>query len=204
MNPTSTTFAGLTTAGQSFSDPAGGATITLESISATGAVINVQVPNGTGGPTCIDGTTLSGTGGTCDGGVAVIPPFDAGESEPDAAGAKPDAGAKDAGVASAQSDSGMASDAGERDATVALRPDAGGSSGSTGASGSSTPERDAALVAIDASGSSPQESPVGTGEHSSGCSCESVGASPTGASGAWASLGALGLVAVRTKRRRAG
>src|ERR1700679_1865149 len=51
MTPSGTTFTGLTTAGQSFTDPAGGATITLTSISATGATITVSNPSGTGSPT---------------------------------------------------------------------------------------------------------------------------------------------------------
>ena len=39
MTPGSTAYTGLTAAGQSYVDPAGGATITLESISATSAVV---------------------------------------------------------------------------------------------------------------------------------------------------------------------
>ena len=203
MNPTSTTFAGLTTAGQSFSDPAGGATITLESISATSAVINVEVPNGTGGPTCIDGTTLSGTGGTCDGGVAVIPPFDAGALEPDAGGARSDAGAKDAGGTMGKTDSGGPGGAGERDASLSEPSDAGVPSGSSGADdGPSGSEEDGGLAAVDAARSASKETSSGNGNESSGCACESVGASPAAASGAWAGLGVLGLVALRTKRRR--
>ena len=61
--PSGTPFTGLTAAGQSFSDPAGGATITLQSISATGASVTVTYPDGgTGSPTCIDGTTLTAPG----------------------------------------------------------------------------------------------------------------------------------------------
>ncbi len=65
MNPSANAFAGLTTAGQSFVDPAGGPTITLTSISATGATVTVSYPNGgTGSPTCIDGTALTAPGPT--------------------------------------------------------------------------------------------------------------------------------------------
>jgi MYXO-CTERM domain-containing protein len=200
MNPTSTTFAGLTTAGQTFSDPAGGATITLESISATSAVINVEVPNGTGGPTCIDGTTLSGTGGTCDGGVAVIPPFDAGEVELDAGGARGDAGSKDAGGATGKTDSGETRGS---DASVSTGSEGGGTSGSSNeGGGSAVAEEDGGSAGADASRSMALENPAGTGDKSSGCACESVGASPAAPSGAWASLGVLGLMALRTKRRR--
>ncbi len=62
--PSGTPFTGLTAAGQSFVDPAGGATITLMSISATGATINVSYPTGTGSPTCIDGSTFTAPGPT--------------------------------------------------------------------------------------------------------------------------------------------
>jgi len=64
MTPASTSFTGLTTAGQSFKDPAGGPTITLQAISATGATIVVDNPMGTGTPTCMDGSALSGAGPT--------------------------------------------------------------------------------------------------------------------------------------------
>jgi MYXO-CTERM domain-containing protein len=70
MSPSASSFAGLTTAGQSFTDPnSGGATITLNSISATGASVSVTYPGGgTATPTCIDGTTLSAPGPTsCSG-----------------------------------------------------------------------------------------------------------------------------------------
>ncbi len=51
MNPSTNAFAGLTTVGQSFVDPAGGPTITLTAISATGATVTVSYPNGgTGSP----------------------------------------------------------------------------------------------------------------------------------------------------------
>jgi hypothetical protein len=61
--PSGAAFTGLTAAGQSFTDPAGGATITLQSISATGASVTVTYPDGgTGSPTCIDGTTLTAPG----------------------------------------------------------------------------------------------------------------------------------------------
>ncbi|HVV49519.1 MAG TPA: hypothetical protein VHO06_07665, partial [Polyangia bacterium] len=66
MNPSASAFAGLTTVGQSFTDPnAGGATITLTAISATGATVTVSYPNGgSGSPTCIDGSTLAAPGPT--------------------------------------------------------------------------------------------------------------------------------------------
>jgi MYXO-CTERM domain-containing protein len=52
-------------AGQSFTDPAGGLTITTQSLSATGATINVTYASGSGSgaaPTCIDSTTFAPPG----------------------------------------------------------------------------------------------------------------------------------------------
>ena len=70
--PSGTPFTGLTAAGQSFTDSAGGATITLQSISATGASVTVTYPDGgTGSPTCIDGTALTAPGpASCAGSAA--------------------------------------------------------------------------------------------------------------------------------------
>ncbi len=70
MSPSGTAYTGLTAAGQSFVDPAGGPTIKLESISATGASVSVTYPNGgSGSPTCIDGTPLTAPGpSSCAGG----------------------------------------------------------------------------------------------------------------------------------------
>jgi MYXO-CTERM domain-containing protein len=70
--PTGTAFTGLTAVGQTFADPAGGPTITLTAISASGATISVTNPKGTGSPTCIDGTALAGSGPAVCGGASGI------------------------------------------------------------------------------------------------------------------------------------
>jgi hypothetical protein len=49
-------------AGASFTDPAGGVTITATSVSAAQASIEIDVAGGTGEPTCLDGTTLVSPG----------------------------------------------------------------------------------------------------------------------------------------------
>ena len=48
--------------GKTFSDPAGGLTITVQSVSATQATIAVVVPGGTAAPTCIDDTPFTAPG----------------------------------------------------------------------------------------------------------------------------------------------
>jgi MYXO-CTERM domain-containing protein len=67
-NTTSLTDAALA-AGQTFNDPAGGLSITNVSADATHAQIQVTVANGTGDPTCLDGTTLMAPGPTSCGGA---------------------------------------------------------------------------------------------------------------------------------------
>ncbi len=70
MNPADTTLNGLG-AGQSFTDPAGGVTFTVQAISAASATVNVEIAGGTGAPTCLDGTTLTPPGpADCGGGGA--------------------------------------------------------------------------------------------------------------------------------------
>ena len=48
--------------GATFTDPAGGVSITVQAVSATDATIKVDVANGTGAPTCLDGTTFATPG----------------------------------------------------------------------------------------------------------------------------------------------
>jgi hypothetical protein len=61
MNPQTSAFDPLSQ-GQTYTDPGGAITITLVSVSASGATVQVTVPGGTGASTCIDGTTLTGSG----------------------------------------------------------------------------------------------------------------------------------------------
>jgi hypothetical protein len=58
-------------AGGTFSDPAGGLTVTVMSMDATKAVINVAYTAGTGGATCVDGSAFTAPGDeTCAGTVS--------------------------------------------------------------------------------------------------------------------------------------
>jgi hypothetical protein len=66
MNPGTTGSQGINDAGlavgQTFTDPAGGLSITAQAISETGATIAVSYTNGSGAPTCIDGSTFAPPG----------------------------------------------------------------------------------------------------------------------------------------------
>jgi hypothetical protein len=208
MNPASTTFTGLSTVGQSFADPAGGATITLQSISATGAVIGVTVPNGSGNPTCIDGTTLVGTGGACDGGAVVIPPFDAGTIIPppvvdsgatdattvDATTASRDSGASDGGVSDSSTSTGSSSGS-----TTTGSSGSSGSGGGPPGAGSSGGTTGATSDGAASSGFSPDA------EQRPGCGCETVGGTRAqNRHGGWIALGVVFFGGWGTRRRREG
>jgi hypothetical protein len=76
-------------AGETFSDPAGGVSFTVNTMDADKATITVDIPSGTGDPTCLDGTTLAGPGApTCGGGGV----FDAGLGGTGGAGGSSGAG----------------------------------------------------------------------------------------------------------------
>jgi hypothetical protein len=199
MTPGSTPFTGLTAAGQSFTDPAGGPTITLQSISATGAIVGVTVPSGTGGPTCIDGTMLTGSGGACDGGAVVIPPFDAGPMAD--AGHSADASVSDAAA--------VAADAGTKvdGATSGGGP---GYSEGGGGGGGAIVLADGATVSTTGASQGGGDSSAGAGAApmwggptaNSGCGCVAAGASPEENRGPLAAIGALGLIGWVSQRRR--
>src|SRR5579863_7339776 len=150
MNPSANAFAGLTTAGQSFVDPAGGPTITLMSISATGATVAVSYPNGgTGSPTCIDGTALTapgptsctgsttGTGGTTGAaGASGTGGTTATGGTTGAAGAKGTGGTTTTGAAGAKGTGGSTTVTGTGGSTTTGSAGASGKGGSTGTGGS--------------------------------------------------------------------
>ena len=231
MNPSSNAFAGLTTAGQSFVDPAGGPTITLTSISATGATVTVSYPNGgSGSPTCIDGTALTapgptscsastGTGGTTGTGGS---PATGGTTG--AAGAKGTGGST--GAAGAKGTGGSTGAAGARGTGGTTitgtggSPTTGGAGGSgkggttgtggsptvTGTGGSPITTGTGGLTGTGTGGSgtapgSGGSSPDESGTVTGGCSCSFDSSHPAG-SGSGLWL-ALGLVGlVRVRRAR--
>ena len=72
MTPSSSGFGDAALAvGSTFTDPAGGVSISVQALSATQATINVDIAAGTGAPTCLDGSTFAvpGPGPESCGGV---------------------------------------------------------------------------------------------------------------------------------------
>jgi MYXO-CTERM domain-containing protein len=106
--------------GETFTDPAGGLSITLQSMDAEKAVIKVEIDNGSGDPTCLDGTTLDPptgpikcVGGGDAGAPAVEAGVDSGRADapheaapPEAAPSAPEAGNVEIPVDSSTSPSG--------------------------------------------------------------------------------------------------
>jgi len=208
MNPSANAFAGLTTAGQSFVDPAGGPTITLTSISATGASVTVSYPNGgTGSPTCIDGTALTAPGPTsCTGSTAGTGGTTGTGGTPATGGTTGAAGAKGTGgttgTGGAKGTGGTTGTGGSPTVTGTGGSPTGtggttsaGTGGIPGTGGSGT-------VSSGAGGTSPDETPATL---TGGCSCSFDAAHPAGsAPGLWLALGGLvGLVRARRPRKRA-
>jgi hypothetical protein len=193
MNPgaSTTTFAGLQV-GVPFSDPSGSPTITLQSVSATGAVVDVTVQNGTGGPTCIDGTTFTGPGSACDGGAVVIPPSEAGA--PEAGGAAAEAGAPDAGARAPDA-------AGMMTGAVDAGPGAASEAGANGGPASVADASGGLQMPGSASDADNGFGVWGAAPQSSGCACESVGALQRHPGDAWGGLGALALLGWRSRGR---
>ena len=193
--PSGTAFTGLTAAGQSFTDPAGGPTITLMSISATGAVVQVtNAGNANPTATCLDGTTPPTSGGamgstTCgpvtssDGGIVGTGGAPGTGGATGMGGRRMDGGVGMGGMTGAGT-GGMTTGAG------GTTTGAGGSSGGMGGSGSPTGSG-GSTTGVGGKGSG-----EGPGGVTGGCGC-SV---PASDAPAWASI--FGVVAISLLRRR--
>jgi hypothetical protein len=220
MEPSTEAFDGMTV-GQTFTDPAGGVSFTVQAMDNDRATIAVNIANGSGSPTCMDNTTFvapgpstcgsAGTGGMGGmggaGGAGGMPGAGAGGMA--GAGAGGMAGGLIGGAAGAGGDSGGAGLGGVPGAGSGGVPVAGGAgagiSGSAGAGVSGTGGSSAGVagapVVAGAGGSGPVSDPVTPGgfvDDTGGCGCRT--ARPVrGASALWTfALAALGLL----RRRR--
>jgi MYXO-CTERM domain-containing protein len=212
MSPSGTTFTGLTMAGQSFVDPAGGPTITLQSISATGATVSVTYPNGngSGAATCIDGSTPTAPGPTTCGAAAP------------GTGGTPAATGGTSGAAGAPGTGGMRATGGAGGG-AAGRPGTGGGSGAggkTGTGGTGTLTGSGGITASGTGGKTGTGGQTGTGGNLGatagtdgsgpaaepdgtvvgGCACTTGTGAPATGSAAWLAL-AVGLTLLRPRRR---
>jgi hypothetical protein len=222
MTPATTGRSGFADAalglGKSFSDPAGGLTITVQAVSAAQATIVVDMPGGTVAPTCTDNSAFTAPGPgseSCAGAITGA----AGTGAAGAAGTGT-GGAGGTGVAGATGTTGTAGISGTG---AGGRGGAGGSGGGsapqtgtagalgTGTAGSSGPVTGAAgdVGAMGGAGGSQPTGAAGMTATSHetggdvighGCGCETGGA-PTGALGVF--VGGLVLCGARRRRRAA-
>jgi hypothetical protein len=217
MNPPTSTFEGLV-AGGSYTDPAGGMKFTVTAIDAKSATVQVEIPNGTGAPTCMDGMPLptpnpgpescqaapfrpegGGVIGPADGGALPMPRPDGGPSD---ATVPPSNPGNDGGLVPVNYDAG---------GTQGFRDAGAPSSGTGGTTGGGTPGSSSGTGGT-SSGSAGGSSGGGSGgsvgtaaalpsKVSGGCS---YGSEPGSGSGATplASTTALLLLGLVLRRRR--
>ena len=191
MNPATTAWDPMTV-GQTFTDPAGGVSFTLNSADTNSASVTVTITGGTGDNTCVDDTTLVGSGpATCGSG----PDGGSGGGSDAGAGARPapavrGRGGSGSGGRDMGSATGTGGATGVGGATGAAGATGAGAGGSASGVGGSTPG------AGGASGEGLTNNVTG------GCSCD-LGAPADGA----ASLSHIGLLLsggalLITRRRR--
>ena len=211
--PTTTGRSGFADAalgvGKSFSDPAGGMTITVQAVSATQATINVQMP-GTAAPTCIDGTAFTGPGPGPESCNATITGAGGGTGSAGASGTGAGAaGASGGGTAGSSGGAaghgaagGMTGGAGQQVSTTGAAGVPGsagaGAAGAGGEVGSTTGTGGGAVTTPSGAGGAEPPRQHGGEIVGHGCGCATT--TPTGASGAL--VGVALLVASRRRRRQ--
>jgi hypothetical protein len=201
------------TAGKSFSDPAGGLTITVNSMDSEKAVIQIDYPGGPGGdPTCLGGTTLTAPGPTtCAGAItpdggAITPP-DSGPIGTTTTGGTGGTGGR--GGAGGTSGTGGPPDSGQAGSTSAGTGGAGGTGGDTTGATSTTGATTGPSTGVTAGTTGPSTVTTGGGaaQHArpsdlqGGCSCK-LGTAPQNGGRAPSALLALGLAGLAVSRRR--
>ncbi len=199
MNPATAAFDPMTV-GQTFTDPAGGVSFTLNSVSATSASVTVTIPDGTAPNLCVDGSSLVGAGPDSCGAATTGP--DGGVSGTGGAtgsggatgtGGSLGTGGRGAGGSTGTGGSGIggatgAGTGGRTGTGGGAAGSAGGDNGSGGATGAGA-------------GGSPGAGAAST--VTGGCACD-LGA-PAGGGLSMSHLGlglALGLALMRGRRRR--
>jgi len=123
------------TAGKSFADPAGGLTITVDSVDATHAVVDVAYTTEMGSPVCLDGSNTPFTPpGPTD---CTTPPTPGDAAPPPAPDARADTGGSGAGGSGIDAAGGTAGAAGSggKAGTSGAAGSSGGGSGGTGTGG---------------------------------------------------------------------
>ncbi|MGC4095378.1 MAG: MYXO-CTERM sorting domain-containing protein [Polyangiaceae bacterium] len=179
MNTSTTNaFDGMTN-GQTFTDPAGGVSFTVKELDANHATIDVQIANGTGSPTCMDGTTFappgpascgtSSSGGSSSGGAS-------------SSGGSSSGGSSTGGVSAGGSSAGGRIGAGGNAGASSGGRAAGGNAGANGAGGSSAGSSSGGNAGASSNGGASSGGANNAGSASGGANAQG-GAAMGGASG---------------------
>jgi hypothetical protein len=134
MNPSTNGIDGMT-AGMTYQEPGGGVTIKVDSLDTMKATVTVTLPNSSGATTCVDMTTLTGSGpATCDatGGGGMASTGGAGGAGAGTGGVTASGGSSAGGKAGA---GGAAGQAGSSGGSSAGGTQQGGAAGATSSGG---------------------------------------------------------------------
>jgi len=195
MTPSTTGSSGMNDAGlavgQSFSDPAGGLTITNMAMSNSGATIQVTYTAGSGDPTCIDGTPFTPPGPGVETCTASAPTGAGGTGGTTGAGGRGGAGG------STSSRGGTTGTGGTMVSGTGGTTGGGNTAGTTGQGGTTSPVGTGGTTGDTGSGGA---APMDRGV-AGGCGCDTAGSS-AGSFAATLLVLAAGLLVARRPRER--
>jgi len=216
MTPSTTGSSGLNDAGlavgQSFTDPAGGLTITNMAMSNSGATIQVTYTAGSGDPTCMDGTPFTPPGPDVSS-CTTSAPTGAGGTTGGTAGTTGTGGRGGAGGsvgAGGRGGAGGSTGAGGRGGTTGAAGSIGpgqagttgtagtGDAGTTGQGGTASPVGTGGSAAGGTTGQDPGDRGV-----SGGCACDTAGSPPGSFAATLLVLAGLGFTVARRPQARA-
>src|SRR5262245_37093092 len=181
--------------GATFTDPAGGVSITTQAVSATQATIKVDIMSGTGAPTCLDGSTFAVPGPgpeSCGGGGG------AGAR----GGGTGSGGRGGAGGAGGAAGRGGAGGAAGRGGTTGTGGGGGGRGGTGGGGAGGTPGVGGEGGESGEDAGSDDGGGMTLRPASGGCSCEVGAGTHGGSTGSFALYLAVAIAAVRRGRPR--
>ncbi|HMF39549.1 MAG TPA: hypothetical protein VKQ32_02585 [Polyangia bacterium] len=191
MTPSTTGSSGLNDAGlavgQSFTDPAGGLTITNMAMSNSGATIQVTYTAGSGDPTCMDGTAFTPPGPGVESCTASAPTGAGGTGGTTGAGGRGGAGGSTAGRGGTTGTGGTA---------VSGTGGTTGGAGTTGTGGTTS-----SVGTGGATGAAGTTEPMDRGV-AGGCGCDTAASGSESLAATLLLLAALGLTITRRPRAR--
>jgi hypothetical protein len=204
MTPATTGSSGQNDAGlavgQSFSDPAGGLTITNMAMSNSGATIQVTYTAGSGDPTCMDGTPFTAPGPgieSCSGTTAGTGGTTGGTAGTTGTGGTTGRGGAGGTTGGRGGSGGRGGTAGTIGAGTAGTTGAGGTTPPAGSGGSISPVGAGGTTGTaGTSGQDPNDRGV-----SGGCSCDTAASAPQTLAATLLALAAIGLTVVMRRPR---